>query len=93
MRNFKGMSTHFPPGKAQYQTLFKKFGWKKNRKSHDLRIVKRKVEKRKENGKQTAVYYRGNLMSEKQLTKEFSRHAPISIRDLIQEKEGIFMIA
>ncbi|KAH8700390.1 fungal-specific transcription factor domain-containing protein [Talaromyces proteolyticus] len=66
---------NFSSSKAMYERQLKKWGFHKNLKGNDWKIIQYKIEKRKRDGKRTDVYIRNTLVPEKKVKKEISRHA------------------
>lgn len=60
--------------KTQYIRQFKKWGFEKNAKSNQWKEAIGDVHKRKSQGKDSEVYIKDKLISNKKLRKEMSRH-------------------
>lgn len=59
--------------KAQYEKLFKEWGWAKKRHRNDWKVIGQKVEQRRKRGKESLVYMDNRLVPTKRLKKEISR--------------------
>lgn len=67
------MSANSTSRKAQYERRFKKWGFQRNKKSADWKIIAFKVTKRKREMKETEVRIDGDIIPTKKL-KELSRY-------------------
>jgi hypothetical protein len=66
----------------------KKFGYKKNRSRTDWQTIAHKIEKRKKATKKSVVYFDGQLVSAKQLSKEISRQGYLTFEEQVKLEEG-----
>ena len=60
--------------KAQYERQFKYWNFRKNRKQREWAAAGRVIKKRKQDGKESAVYIDGVLVKMDKIRKETSRH-------------------
>ncbi|KAF8857119.1 hypothetical protein BDZ45DRAFT_674929, partial [Acephala macrosclerotiorum] len=75
----------FKTTKSQWEKLLKECGIHKNKTAKDWQIVNRKIESRKRKGKDSNVYQDGQLMLQKKLRKELSRHGHMTIDEKIRQ--------
>jgi hypothetical protein len=67
--------------KTQYEEKLRHWGFAKNSRSSDWKIVHHKIQKRKKQDKPSVVYRRGRRVEAKKLNKE-SRHNYSSVLEL-----------
>ena len=61
---------------SQYIGKFKQWHIKKNLTNEEWKFIDRKLRKRKQEGKESDIYFHGKLIPDKKVKKETSRHAP-----------------
>ncbi|RMJ25732.1 ankyrin repeat-containing protein [Aspergillus sp. HF37] len=69
---------NFDKSPSQYTRQFRKWGFSKNWKQHQYEFTAHRLKKRKQEGKNSDVYMNGDLVNNKKLKKELSRHVKAS---------------
>jgi len=91
--NWVPASAHSRTRKSQYETQLAKWGMSKSVKKEDWKFVNDLVQRaRKRNLDElddaTAVYLDGELIEQKKLKKEFSRHGDLSVAYRLRYTDG-----
>ncbi|KAI9683458.1 MAG: hypothetical protein M1822_005998 [Bathelium mastoideum] len=73
--------------KSQYENQIRKWKLRKRSKGEDWKTLSYKIEKRKQQGKDTFLYFEGSLMPERKRQKELSRQGYLSFRESLQWAE------
>lgn len=64
----------FKRTKAQYERVFKKWGWKKHSKKDDWRFIAAQIKQREKQGRRSEVTIRGDVIPDWKIKKEVSRY-------------------
>lgn len=54
--------------------LFKKWGFRKNKRAHDWEFIDRSIKRRKNEGKESEVFHNGLLIPKQRVEKEIARN-------------------
>ncbi|CAG8953347.1 hypothetical protein HYFRA_00003558 [Hymenoscyphus fraxineus] len=64
----------FNASKTQYETQFRRWGWRKNLTQSEWEYLGKHITKRKKSGKASEVIFNGHVVPSKKVNKEISRH-------------------